>query len=370
MIIYLLNLFIIFILLILSKKVKVKKDIIREKGMIFLALFIIICVSGLRYNVGTDFMMYESFFHNAPNFLWFEKNLEFFFILFAKISYFLNPNSSVLMFLFISIFIYYNIFKVAIKNCENYELAIYLFITFGFFTSSLNGLRQWMAIPLIYVSLDHLSKKENKKFILYLFISYLCHKSSILMLPFLICVKYIKKDSIRFILIIISIILYLNYSMINNIILSLISNFSFFHKYIKYLTTYEYIDTSIFVMPMFSLVTYILYYLFAKNKNINNTQNNEFQIYMINMLIFGFMSALLGTKIHYFERIQNYFLLSLIYVIPYIYTKVKKDLKKIIYIFCILMGLLFYIYSLNQNGANPLPYRTIFNPNQKISMKR
>ena len=78
------------------------------------------------------------------------------------------------------------------------------------------------------------------------------------------------------------------------------------------------------------------------------------------MLIFGFFTSLLGTKVHYFERIQYYFVLSLIFVVPYIYSKLSIDYKKLAMPFCLIMGLLFYVYSLNKNGANPLPYKTIF----------
>ena len=207
MFVYIVNLFLTFILLLITRDSSMKNQ---SKGkkliMIIFSLLIITCVSGFRYNVGTDFKMYESFFYMIERFPLFGGNIETMFILFGKIAHFIIPSSSTLMFFLISLWIYSIIYYLAVKNTEYYDLAIYLFITFGFFTSSMNGLRQWMAIPAIYLMIQSLSKKKLFKSLIYFLVAFLCHKSAVLLLPFLVGCYFIKKEKTRFFIIILSLL--------------------------------------------------------------------------------------------------------------------------------------------------------------------
>ena len=354
MFVYLFNLIIVYFFLLLSRKTDNK---VKKSGFILLSLLSLTTVAGIRYRVGTDFMMYDGFFFDINNFKVFGENIEPMFILFAKISHFFITESSVLMFFSIALFIYYYTYKSVIKNVEYYEFGIFLFIAFGFFTSSLNGIRQWMAIPLIYMLIDSLSEKKLYKSIIYTIMAYFCHKTSLILIPFVLLSFIIKKDKTRFIILVISVLLYLNYKQLNLFLYNILLHFDFMHKYLKYFTIFGDIDTNVLVMPMFSLVSYLLFYYFTKNK-----EQDAFYRSISNMLVFGFGFALLGTKVHYYERLQFYFVFALIYILPKVYSSINnKGLKKMFIISCIFLGVLFYIYSLFKNGSNPLPYTTVFN---------
>ena len=72
-----------------------------------------VLVAAFRYDVGTDFLMYENFFRNAESLPWFSLNLEFIFILICKFAYFLTQDS-VLFFFIIAIWIYYFVFNICL----------------------------------------------------------------------------------------------------------------------------------------------------------------------------------------------------------------------------------------------------------------
>jgi len=366
MVVYLVNLFIVFFFLLLSRAKRTKNNIVKRNGCILISFLSIVLVAGLRYDVGTDFLMYNGFFRIIDSISLFSLDLEFMFVLFCKIASLITKNS-VLLFIGIAVWTYYFIYKVAIKNIKFYELSIFLFIAFGFYSSSLNIVRQWMAIPFLMMALEMLSQNNKKKFVLFITLACLCHYTCIIIVPIIILSCLIKNDKQRLIIIIVSIFMYLFSDNIASIILQVLKFFNFGEKYYKYLLHYDNIDTNIFVMPMFSLVTYLGYLVYVKPKLdlLQSEKDKRFIKYIVNFVVLGFSTALLGTKLMYFERIQFYFLISLIFLIPIIVDNTKKNTKKLLYIFCIFMGGLFYVYSLIQNGGDPLPYQT-FLTNLKI----
>lgn len=359
--VYLFSLYFIFVFLFLSN---LKTEKINKIFLITMSFLIMVTVSGIRYNVGTDFSMYEVFFFRIKRMSLFRRDLEFLFILFAKIAYFFSNNSAT-MFTLIASYIYFFLYNISIKRVKYYELAIFLFITFGFYTSSLNILRQWMAIPLIIKAFDMFADNKNYKGIICIILAMLSHYTVIYTIPVLLAIYLIKSDKIRIVLIITAIIMYLSTDFITNLIVQILEILGFGEIYIKYLS-FNKISTSVFVMPMFTLVTYIGYYMFLKKDKFSNISDKRFTTYLVNFVVVGFMTSLLGCKLMFFERIQFYFVVAIIFLIPQIIAKVHPNTRKVIYAFCLIMGTVFYIYSLNNNGGDPLPFQTIFYDKWKI----
>ena len=338
MAVYLISLFFVYFFLTMSKFGKAKENKLIKKIGIIIPLLILTIIAGIRYNVGTDFLMYESFFYNSTRLKMFSPELELVFVLFCKILHLFFSNSAI-MFLLIALLIYSIVFKSALKNTKLYELCIFLFIAFSFYTNSFNVLRQWMAIPLLYLGMDYINEKKWKKGVPILIIGILCHYTSIVTITIYFICKNIKKDITRIIIIITSIIIYVNLDFTMQLLYKMIVATGQGTKYYKYFTKeiYTSLNTNILVMPMFTLLTYLGYLILVPNiKKMEKTPNQNF---LINTLIFGFTFSLLGTKNVLFQRLQLYFIYPLIFVIPFILEKCNKDLRKIIYILCIIKGI-------------------------------
>lgn len=356
MAVYLITLFACFFLLCLSSYNKSSKSF--NKIFIGISLIILVCVAAFRGStVGTDYPMYNSFYYNSNVLPLFSSSLEFIFVFLCKFFnlFFASPW---IMFGFIAFYMYYCVYKNSIKLTKYYELAIFLFLAFGFYTNSFNIVRQWMAIPLLYLGMYYINEKSYKKGVPIFIIGLLSHYTSIITIPFFFLCNRIKSNKTRILIVIISILFYLNLNSFMDFLYMLFLRLNFGPKYLKYFTNdiYNSLNTNVLVMPMFTLVTFIGYMIFSK-KNIEvNKQEN----FLVNTTVFGFLTSLIGTKNVMFQRLQMYFVYSLIFVIPLIMEKIPQKIRPIVYILCILMGTLFYIYSLGKNGGEVLPYTTIF----------
>lgn len=358
MAVYLTSLLFSYVFLLLSRFEKNRNNKIMKKIYITISLLVLTIVAGIRYDVGTDFMMYEDFFNRANDLTLFTTRLEFMFICICKIIYFFTTNSF-FMFFAIALFIYYHVYKMAVNTNKMYEITIFLFICFGFYTGSLNIMRQWMGIVMMFMAL--LSFNMNKKkAIIYAIIGVLCHYTALVTIPiYYLCTK-IKSNKTRMMIIITSILLYLNLDFVLSICYEILNFIGIGAKYYKYFLNYDALNTNILAMPMFTLITYVGYLLFVSKKNKENDKENNVDN-VVNTVIFGFVTSLLGTRNIIFERIQYYFTFGIIFLIPLILERTNKKITYMLYTFCIVAGTIFYIYILSKNGGEPLPYKTIFN---------
>lgn len=358
--VYLLLITFVFIMLYLSKCMN---DKIFKYLCIVLSFIPFVLVAGLRYNVGTDFPMYNQFFYWFKESTLFSWDIEFMFVLFCKIVH-LFSDKSVWLFIGIALFISYNIYDISIKNGKYYELSIFLFIAFGFYTSSLNIVRQWMGASILLGTYYYMAKNENIKVIARYIICCLCHYTSILLMPFYFYVKNNVKQKNRIIIMIISAILYMYPEKVMNSVLQILTLIGFGEKYYKYLQGYNDFGASIFVMPMFCMIVFLMFTFLCKQEVSDKSELDiKYDNILMNILSIAFSFSLIGTKIVIFERLQFYFLPVMILLIPRIYERLNFTVrdKKIIYSLILVFGYVFFIYSLIKNGGEPLPYQTIFN---------
>ncbi len=360
MLVYIVTLFLGYLFLLISRSKKSEKNKIYRMGFVILSILVLTIVAGIRYGVGTDFMMYNDFFYNAKKLPLISPNLEFFFVLLCKV---FNPlfKDSFSLFLFTAFFSYYFVYKNAIISNKYYELSIFLFFAFGFYTNTLNVVRQWMAIPILYLGMNYILNNKKTKGIILVIIGLLCHYTSVIPVAMFLILSKIKDDKIRIAIIVLSIILYANLDAFMDFLYKILLSTGYGAKYYKYFTreSYNNLNASIFSYPMLSLITYLAYLLFVPNDQKKNLTKNE--NFLVSCIAFGFFTALIGTKNNLFERMQLYFIFPMIYIIPMVLEKTSKTNRKIMYVCCLIFGFLLYIYGISKNGGEIIPYTTIFN---------
>lgn len=333
---------------------------ILSKLFLGLSIFLMVLVAGIRWNVGTDFSMYESFFKVFKDIVVLTGDLEPMFMLFCYIPGRFFDTSTMTFFL-IALFTYAIVSDVCTKNCKYYDLALFVFICFGFYFSSLNIVRQWMAIPLLLKLYTILGEKISFKHIFLLLAAYMCHYTSIFVFPFLFCFKYIKTDKTRIALIITFIFMKMSIHKVLPLVHNFFAGFGWATKYIKYFAMNNYISASLLI-PCICLVSYALYYMFLKNKIINLEEKEGKKInILINILVFAFGFELIGMNVDIVERMSHYFYPIIILVLPKILEHIQyKSNKQIILTVLVLFSLLLFLNTMKNNGGEILPYRTIF----------
>lgn len=360
--IYYLTITVVFCLLLFSRLSENKYNgKIKQKGFIFLALFIIVVIAGLRWNVGTDFRMYNSLFHQYKNNFVFNMKIEPIFKLFCFIPGMIFEKST-MTFILIAIYTYFLVFLFCKKNCKYYDLAFFLFISMGFFFNSLNIVRQWMAIPSILLTYNYLAEKNYFRAFIFFILGYFCHYTVIILLPFLFFINVIKTEKTRLGIIVIAILSYIFSGNIMIILQNLIINISFLSKYYYYFSKVNSMNASL-IIPAICLIVYAYYLILlkinSKKIHFDSIKFEKLNIY-INVLTFAFLFTLLGTKIDVFERMQHFFYPIIIVIIPLVLEMLdNKTNKKIITILILFFGLAFFTNTMLNNGGEVIPYQTV-----------
>jgi hypothetical protein len=157
---------------------------------IFIASFF---VGNRELSVGTDTLNYVAAYEGASYSLNTKYELGFSYLL-AFLNYFYFDYSFFLgfCFVFITLFVFFAFNRFNYSSNDNlffiYSLVFFVFLYSSdwFLTATINGLRQGMALALIYFGVSFLKTNNNKFFICLFILSTLFHKSSLLLLPFLI----------------------------------------------------------------------------------------------------------------------------------------------------------------------------------------
>ena len=178
MLMYFIMLFVIIILIMLSKRINNS-----EKKFLICTYIVLVFISGFRnYNVGVDTKLYSSFFEYAKNISY--SNLhnvryEYGFALFCKLLSTLNNNYHYLLFA-TSAFINYAVLNFIKKNSKNVYFSVIMYILCNFFFSYMNVMRQAIAISIILLNYESLKKEKYLKFSIGILFAMLFHTSAIL----------------------------------------------------------------------------------------------------------------------------------------------------------------------------------------------
>jgi len=326
-----------------------------SKVSLLLSFFSIWVVAGLRVNVGTDFHEYRTLFYNFYD-LSFNStvNIELFYFYLNKLIGLFTQNPQWL-FIISAFIIYIFYYQVIVKECNYIELAVFLFISFGFYFSSFNILRQWIACAIIFYAFLFLFNKQLIRFLIATIIASLFHITAIIVIPLYFLIRKLRKNTTRILIMLCATIISFMPNFILNNINNVLISINFNQKYFKYID--ESASSGAFTYPLFCLIVFFGYFL-VRYKIVEINKNSEFHI---NILTVAFVISILGQNLLIFARLHFYFLPILIIIIPNIIEAFKRETKIIAYFSVLILGFVFMIYILNHNGGEPLPYISIFN---------
>lgn len=357
MVVYITVLILVTTLLYLSRRKVINNRL--KKSLIYVAFGILLFVSAIRYDVGTDFLEYERIFERNTFSVSVERgylsdNIEASYLLLCNVIHLFSENSFWIFFVTSFIIIFF-LMKTYVGEVKYYDIAVYLFITFGLYTSSFNIIRQWMATAIwLYSFRFLLDKKEKWKYFLCAVFATFWHYSAIFMFVvyFILCIKI--KSYIRNIVVIGATAVYF----LSDYILSLVSTVLKWipylnDKYSVYFTRTGQIYSNVFIWPMFCLFTYLIYVFFYKNK-----KNRKIELY-VNVLVLAYIVSLLGCKIFVFSRLQFFFVPILTLIIPEMLEKLVIKQKKLVIFLIMFFGMLYFIYGMWDDGEI-VKYKTIF----------
>lgn len=306
-------------------------------------------VSAIRYEVGTDWYIYDRFFTAINKGT--DKFKEPLFNLLNRVIYLFTDDSQ---FLFIAVagLILSFTFLAIYKQSVYIPFSILLFFLTPSYFNSLNQLRQAVAMSIFLFASQYLWKRDWKKYFLWIIIATTIHISALVYVPvyFLYGMKAEIKKHIMLLIVGVPAIF-----VGKELLIKLISFTPYAWYFDSEYTSNDFMFSS-FIVSLFFLVLYE-YYNYVGNRN----EDKMFSL-MVNMQLLSLVCILCTGFIPQVSRISTAFEALTILTIPkmVLYEK-KRNQRIIIYMLCVSLLLVALIYEVYICGFyDVVPYKTIF----------
>jgi transmembrane protein EpsG len=322
-----------------------------------LAVLIPSIVAGIRYNVGTDYMMYQAGFNAivTNNTIRSYVDFELGYIFINKIVSLLGGNFYWLMFIMQLATMHY-IYKALLNEKDNIDIELGMFIyMFLYYLISFNLVRQGLALSISIYAITCLNKKNKAVFIFYVLLASLFHKSALICLGIL-AVKFIFENRNRRLMKRITFIFIL-FCVIER---EMIGNFVYFIYKESYYASYFTRQTEVSgnILGYFVKNIPFIAYGFFTLKAISD--NKQYSLYY-NLMTCGYILSLLGyfteTQV---QRIAYYFTYLSILVLPFCAKSISNKYKVLFKISIIFLIISFWLFNFFYKGySDVVPYKTI-----------
>ena len=327
-----------------------KYSILPDTGAVIILSMILILVSGLRYNVGTDYFVYYRWSIKEWHQVW-DKLLSFKeggFALVAMLSRLIYNHGQSLIFL--SAVITVGLFSWTIyKYSIMYLISILLYIFIGEWQSSFNTMRQCMAAAILFSGHRFILDRKLWQYSLVVLAASMFHITALIMIiPYFLLNR--KADLVQIIILTLGAVA-IRFSY--DIIFSLISGYK--ERVLN--SNQSYMSNGVNIIRILvSFIPIVIYTVLCKKNNQTKEQN-----FYINALLFNAFSLLAGMGSKYFGRVAIYTGAMVTIGYGHLFQLIDDErTRKITAFVVMLMYFIFWLYSLNVSGRDIRYYQWIF----------
>lgn len=306
-------------------------------------------IGSIRYHVGTDWPIYNSFFYSINQ--GGERFSEIGFNLLNQFLYLFSKDSQII-FAVTTILTTYFVFRAIYSQSVCIPMSILIFVISADYFSSLNQLRQALAMAIFLYALQYVWKRDWKRYFLWIFIALLFHNSAIIYFP----VYFLRGKKVNlkahFILFGGSIALL---PVLKKVIIFVISK----TPYGWYLES-AYANNNFYLIGfLFSLIFLVFYEYYAF---LGEEKNDEQYNFMVNMYYLSTYTILFSAVIPQVSRISGCLSYIGYLAIPKMIFREKIRHRRIVlYMLLVFLYLVKVLYDVYKNHwYDVLPYQTIF----------
>ena len=319
----------------------------------FVAVFAVVTIATVRYNVGSDYLTYVQIYKNSAEESFFSWITKFDFsstplavYVYAKVANFFN--SEKLFFFLFAVSIYIPVSFVILKHKESASVFL---MSFAFLTTTytigFNIMKQIVACAIVLYAYNFVLKKKLFKFILFVFIGACFHPTALIVLPLYFCNTTrdsSKKTNIRMSIIgLIYIVVCFSY----RFILEALGG-----RFEDYITDGVKGNNFSFILSCLWLFVIIIF----RKKLLKSNADNLFYIFVfvVSVIFEG-----LGYISPFIKRVALYFSLVLIIIVPQL-AEIFEEKNRVFIraalfiVYSLLFVLEFYILG----HSNVIPYIT------------
>lgn len=293
---------------------------------------IIFVVSGYRGNIG-DTSSYKYSYERLYNYK-FNTEGDWGFNLFQYLLYSINKEPQFLIIITSAITAFFNINNLY-YYFSYFELEIYMYITSGYFTVSMNGLRQSMLAAIVFSFTRLIEKGNTGLYILLIIIFSPFHQSVLILIPIYFIIKSEAWSKVTIITIIISCLGFIGFSTLFPSLLDMLQGTSYgYYKDVDF-------GGSSYTRVIVNAVPVILAYIKRKELKLKWNKSNIF----VNMSLINVIFTAFSTYNWIFNRFTIYFQLYNFVLIPFIIKNCFKGKeRRLLYLLFIICYFVFFYY--------------------------
>ena len=298
-------------------------------SIIFLIIFLI---SGFRGDIG-DTALYKHSYSLLNNYK-FTTEGDWGFGVFQHWLYTINEDPQFLIIitsLIIAGFTVYNFYKYS--DCL--ELTIYMYITSGYFTVSMNGIRQSMVAAVVFTLTRLIEKKKTFWYILLILLISPFHQSVLILIPVYFIVRSKAWSKATLTIIIISCFAFLGFSTIFPALLEMLQDTNY-----GYYANQSDMGGSSFMRVIVNAVPVVLAFIKRKELEEKWDTSNIF----VNMALINLIFVTFGMYNWIFNRFTIYFQLYNFILVPYIIKNCFKGKEKRLFYFAFMFCYFVFFY--------------------------
>lgn len=356
-----------YVILILLALLCAATDVVHVKNRIVIVLpflLLMFMMAAFRDHLGGDYEMYESFYSSIVGIgdyfrgmyepFYRTKSFEEGFVILSSVIRSFDFTQGPYFFTFAISLITFSIFLPSLKEYTPYVFIAILFYMYrAYFWHDFTLARQAIAIAIFTFSIRYVKRQENWKYIVLTLLAISFHHSAVILLP--LCFFLNRKLSIRTILIIMAVALFLNLMgrPLYNLCMQIASWFS-----INRLAFYAMDEKSINLlnfMEIFAILFCVLFY-----RDYYEEKEPYFNIFL-NLFVVNAFIIIAFSSFEIFARFREYFVITYMILVSYMVGHVQVNRNRwLIFGFLSIYVLLGYFrYIMIFGGGVLLPYKWI-----------
>ena len=323
-----------------------------NKLFYWILLIYLICVSGFRYGVGTDYWNYTEMYTD-----WVKESdtlegiSDVGFYILIRILQSITTNPQILFFV-TSVIINLCIICTIRRYSSKFELSTYFYITTFVYYATFNAVRQTLAIAIVFAGTKYLLERDWKKYIIIVLLCSLIHQSILIMIPvyFIVNHEFMSKVNIYICLAFLAAFVFYNGFLESLFNMLQGSNYAGYQD--EMTASGEGANVLRFLVQLVPIALVFFY-----NKLIIKDDDQEFNI-MMNMSLLGMLFMLLSLRHWLFARLTTIFNLYYVFTLPKILdASSDKQMRRLL---CFIMMICYFMFTyilLKSGESNILPYK-------------
>lgn len=307
-------------------------QVMPNRLLVLMIATILILVSGLRNNIGDTV-----FYIHSYNTVDFSQNIEFKgdfgFNLYQMILQKISKDPQLLIFMTAFITISLIVYTLA-KYSGMFELSIFVFITAGMYTVSMNGIRQFMAAAICFTATKYIQNGNWKKYMAVVLFASTIHQSALILIPIYFIVRSKAWSKLTLILLVSSIFIVLGFNYFTEALFSALGD----SHYGQYGNISE---GGANVLRLVVVLAPVVLAFVGRRKLQEVLQNSD---YIINMSLINALFMLIATQNWIFARFTIYFGLYNLLLISWIIRVFLKRDQRFVYYMILVCYFIYYYY--------------------------